>query len=376
LTEEYVKEVSLPQYALWNQLKKQRVPLSVTLEMTARCNNNCSHCYINLPAGDRKVAGKELTRDEIGAIADQAVDLGVLWCLITGGEPLLRDDFADIYRMLMRKGLLVSVFTNACLITSDHIKLFQKYPPRDVEVTVYGATKETYEKVSRRPGSYAAFRKGLDLLMKGGIKVRLKAMALRSNVHELPDIARFCRLYTRDFFRFDPLLHLRYDRDSQRNKEIIAERLSPSEIVAIEQADTERAEALVRGCGDLILPDMERPDSNHLFCCGAGSSAFYVTYDGYFRICSSLSHPDYISDLRKGTLAESWNILVPSIRNLRSADKEFLDKCRKCPIVNLCLWCPAHAYLESGRMDAWCSYFCEVAHARADAIKKRDISSR
>ena len=66
-------------------------------------------------------------------------------------------------------------------------------------------------------------------------------MALRSNVHELPEIARFCRQYTCDYFRFDPLLHLRYDGDPQRNAEIKLERLSPEEIVAIEQADEERA---------------------------------------------------------------------------------------------------------------------------------------
>jgi radical SAM protein with 4Fe4S-binding SPASM domain len=290
------------------------------------------------------------------------------------GEPLLREDFFDLYRTLKSKGLLVTVFTNACLITNDHINLFKQYPPRDIEVTVYGATKETYEKVSRRPGSYAAFRRGLDLLVKGGIKVTLKAMALRSNMHELPEIARFCRLYT-TAFRFDPLLHLRFDRDKQRNAEIIAERLSPAEIVALEQADPGRAEALVKGCGNLIMPELEHTKGDHLFHCGAGNDSFDVTYDGYFRLCSSLWHPDCIYDLRKGTLAEAWNIFTPSVRTMRSADREFLEKCRKCSIINLCLWCPAHAHLESGRMDAWCPYFCEVAHARANAIKKRSRSS-
>jgi radical SAM protein with 4Fe4S-binding SPASM domain len=375
LTEEYAHEIPLPQLALWDRTKKRRIPFSFSLEVTARCNNNCRHCYLNLPAGDRKAAGKELTCDEISAIADQAVNLGSLWCLITGGEPLLRDDFFDIYKTLKSKGLLVSVFTNACLMTDDHINLFRQYPPRDIEVTVYGVTKETYENVSRRPGSYAAFRRGLDLLIEGGIKVSLKAMALQSTMHELPEIARFCRKYTSDF-RFDPLLHLRFDRDKQRNAEIMAERLSPTEIVALEQADSDRAEALVKGCGDLINPEYEHIISDNLFYCGAGNASFDVTYDGYFRLCSSLSHPDCIYDLRKGTLAEAWNIFTPSIRAMRSADREFLEKCRKCPIINLCLWCPAHAYLESGRMDTWCSYFCEVAHARANAIEKRVRTSR
>jgi len=99
-------------------------------------------------------------------------------------------------------------------------------------------------------------------------------------------------------------------------------------------------------------------------------SSFSVTYDGKFRLCSSLRHPDALYDLRAGTLAEAWNEFVPRVRDLRSDDPQFLSGCRACPIVNLCLWCPAHSYLESGKMDAWNDYFCRVAHARAEALQK------
>ncbi len=139
----------------------------------------------------------------------------------------MREDFSDIYMALKRKGLLVSVFTNAVLVNEKHIQLFKKYPPRDIEVSVYGVTKETYEKVARIPGSFDAFMRGLDLLMDNGVRVRFKAMALRSNIHEMPEIARFCRDKTKDYFRFDPFLHLRFDGDPARNDDIRSERLSP-----------------------------------------------------------------------------------------------------------------------------------------------------
>ena len=116
---------------------------------------------------------------------------------------------------------------------------------------MYGATQETYERVTRRPGSYAAFRRGLDLLLEGGVTVRLKAMALRSNAHELPAIARFCRERTKDYFRFDPLLHLRYDGDPRRNAEIRAERLSPEEIVAHRAGRRGARRAACRACREL-----------------------------------------------------------------------------------------------------------------------------
>lgn len=360
----------ITKFPLWNRLEEKRIPFSFDLELTARCNLDCRHCYINLPAIDKETQKRELTFDQISQIADQAVGLGSLWCLLTGGEPLLREDFIEIYLMLKKKGLLVSLFTNACLLTQKHVKLFKKYPPRDLEVTVYGVTRGTYEKVTRRSGSFVVFRHGLDLLLKNHFHVRLKAMALKSNIEELPAIAAFCRQYTTDFFRFDPLLHLRFDGNKERNEDIRNERLSPGEIVALEQADAERAGSLQKHCDQYIFTSGERHACQHLFYCGAGNSGFTVSPEGYFRLCSSLWHPDCICDLKKSPLAEAWNDLVPRVRDLASLDPDFLGKCRSCPIVNLCLWCPAHAYLEHGRLDAWCEYFCQVAHARAIALKQ------
>jgi len=362
--------LEIQRFPLWDKLMKRHRPISFDLEVTARCNNDCRHCYINLPAGDRAARTAELTAPEILDIARQAADMGAVWCLLTGGEPLLRDDFAELYLGLKRLGLLLSLFTNACLVTPEHVELFRRYPPRDIEVTVYGATRETYEAVTRRPGSYDAFIRGLDLLLASGVKVRLKAMVLRSNAHEIDQISRFCRERTKDYYRFDPLLHLRYDGDPVRNAEIRAERMSPEEIVAVERADEKRFGALQKGCaaGRLIKPELEHYGCDHLFHCGAGNGSFTVGYDGTFRLCSSLWHPDTVYDLRAGTLRQAWEELVPRVRDLRGADPVFLERCRRCELINLCLWCPAHAALETGRMDAWVEYFCDVAHARAEAL--------
>jgi MoaA/NifB/PqqE/SkfB family radical SAM enzyme len=134
----FTSSTPLPAFPLWERLRGKRIPLSFELEITARCNNDCRHCYINLPAGDRQALEEELSLEEIIRLADQALELGALWCLITGGEPLLRPDFPDIYLALKKKGLLISVFTNATLATQKHVKLFRDYPPRDLEVTVTG----------------------------------------------------------------------------------------------------------------------------------------------------------------------------------------------------------------------------------------------
>ncbi len=368
-----VKNKPLRDFSIWDRYDAPGKLFSFDLELTARCNLNCRHCYINLPAGDVDHAGKELSLQEISHIADQAIAMGAIWCLLSGGEPLLRKDFADIYIMLKKKGLLISVFTNATLINERHIELFKKYPPRDIEITVYGVTPDTYEKVSRRPGSFAAFQRGLALLEQHDIKYRLKAMALQSNVHEMQQIAEFCREHTKDYFRYDANLHLRFDQDPVKNQDIKNERLSAEQIVRLEQQDDERFAALEEHCDKYINPDVDHLRSTLVFLCGVGGGgSINIGYDGLMRLCSSLYHPDYMFDLRTGTIREGIETVVPKVKSLTSNRPHFQNGCARCSLVNVCQWCPADAYLESGELDVPVDHFCAVAHLRAASVQHQE----
>ncbi len=373
MSRDFVVRRPLAEFGLWDKMAAGRSVFSFDLEATARCNLDCRHCYINLPAGDRTARRRELTVEEIGRIGGEAAALGAVWCLITGGEPLLRKDFFDVYTALLGRGLLLSLFTNATLVTDEHVRFFRKFPPREIEVTVYGVTRETYERVSRKPGSFAAFERGLDRLLAAGLPVRLKAMALRSNKHEIPAIADFCRARTKDYYRFDPQLHLRFDRDEARNTLIKAERLSGREVARLERADPQRFGALRTACGEILPEGAEAgggaPECRHIFRCGVGQRSFVVGPEGGLRPCLSLHHPDFLFDLRRGRLADAWTRFLPAALSRTSDRREFLDKCGRCPLVNLCLWCPAHAYLETGALDSPVESFCRVAEARAEGLK-------
>jgi radical SAM protein with 4Fe4S-binding SPASM domain len=154
-----------------------------------------------------------------------------------------------------------------------------------------------------------------------------------------------------------------------RNAEIRAERLTPEQIVALERADEQRFSSLEENQAKYINEAFTHYGCDHLFHCGAGSGSFNVSYDGRFRLCSSLWAPGTTYDLRTGTLADAWHSFVPAVRDLRSQRPEFLATCRRCALVNLCLWCPAHAHLETGAMDGATPYFCAVAHARAAMLQ-------
>ncbi len=246
------KIVSISDFPLWERAKRKRTLLQLTLELTARCNNNCIHCYNNLPSYDPCAINNELSTKEIKNIIDQAVDLGVLWVLITGGEALLREDFFDLYKYIKKKGLIVSLFTNATLISNEHIRMFKKYPPRDIEVTVYGLSEKKYAKVARTK-NYSLFMEGLEKLLRAEMPVSLKATIMKANAVYLEEIADFCRNKSYKKFRFDPFLFLRTDKNKKRNQDIINQRLSAEEIISLEQKDSLRIEAVKKQCRKLDL---------------------------------------------------------------------------------------------------------------------------
>ena len=85
------------------------------MELTERCNNNCIHCCINLPVDDKEAQSQELTTAEWKSLLEEAASLGCLSVRFTGGEPLLREDFEELYLVARRLGLKVLLFTNATL---------------------------------------------------------------------------------------------------------------------------------------------------------------------------------------------------------------------------------------------------------------------
>lgn len=204
------------------------------LELTERCNNDCVHCNINRPEGDEGAKSRELKTEEWETLLQQAAELGALSVRFTGGEPLLREDFEGLYLFARRLGLRVQLFTNGRLITPRLAYLFARIPPLEkIEITVYGMRPESYEAVTRRPGSWSEFRRGLELLVERRIPLVVKGALLPPNREEWAEFESWAR--TLPGMEGPPgcglLFDLRGRRDSAaRNRQIRALR-NPSETV-------------------------------------------------------------------------------------------------------------------------------------------------
>jgi len=158
---------------------------------------------------------------------------------------------------------------------------------------------------------------------------------------------------------------LRTDKNPEKNRKIIAERLSPQEIATLEKRDPARLEAVKKmqaNAGINSGNETDRPEK--LFRCNAGMFSCFISYDGFFRLCRPLVNKKCIYDLKKGTLKQAWEEFAPEILNLASCEKSYHETCGKCKIRNICMWCPASADLETGHLDAHVKYFCNIAQQR------------
>lgn len=329
-------------------------PWLVSLELTERCNLRCAHCYVNRPAGDDEVRRKEMPLGEWQGILDQVADAGTLWLFVTGGEPLLRPDFAEFYLYAKRKGLHVILFTNGTLLTPDLADLLAEYPPWETEITLYGATAGTYERVTGVPGSYARCRRGIDLLLERGLSLNLKTVALTLNVHEVPAMQRLADdLGVR--FRYDPVIQSRLDGDRQP----LACRLSVEEIVALDQKDSKRMQQWKELCRQALAS----AGQGTLFTCGAALHSFHLDPYGSLYPCLLARWLRY--DLRAGSVEAARRDFMPAVRRITAGHD---DTCRRCDLLTLCQTCPACAYLEVGDPGAPEPFHCRLAHLRRQEL--------
>lgn len=347
---------SLAHFALdlYRGLGSQRAPIQGTIDLTWRCNLACPHCYNRLPPDDRALIRTELTYEEHCRILDELTDAGCLWLLLTGGEIFAREDFCKIYTYAKRKGLLITLFTNGTLITPSLADFLKDWPPFSIEITLYGRTRETYEKVTATPGSYDRCMAAIRLLMERDLPLSLKTLLLTTNSHEIWAMRAFVEEELGLRFRFDPTVNPRLDFSPQP----LAFRLAPDRIVELDILDNRRANEW-RDLADRQFVSSE----NTLYVCGAGMNTCAVNPWGRLRLCAFAGVDGY--DLRSGTFREGWEgpVLTERMKQITRP-----GRCARCAIRGSCGMCPIYGHLENRDAEAPVDFMCATAHLRYMAL--------
>ena len=138
-------EPKLSKY-LHHTAAKRGVPLSGTFELSPCCNMDCRMCYVRKTRREVESEGGEIPREKWLSLAEECRKAGTLFLLLTGGEPFLYPGFRELYQELSKMGFMVSMNTNGTMITEDTVSWLSEMPPARMNITLYGASNETYSR--------------------------------------------------------------------------------------------------------------------------------------------------------------------------------------------------------------------------------------
>jgi MoaA/NifB/PqqE/SkfB family radical SAM enzyme len=193
---------------------RAHLPLSVTFEVTHRCNLGCQHCYLTEgPVGRPKPTREELTLDEIRALFDDLAEAGTFFLTLTGGEVFMRRDFLDVLAEARARSFSVTVFTTGTLLTEETAERVAALHPLSVEVSIYSANPAIHDAVTRIPGSHARSLRALRRLRDRGVVILVKSPVMSLNSGEYRGIVALAEELGAGY-GFDPLLIPRRDGDA------------------------------------------------------------------------------------------------------------------------------------------------------------------
>ena len=341
------------------------IPISGTFELTPRCNLSCRMCYVRMSQEEMKPYGRELTAREWIDLGEQATQAGMRFLLLTGGEPMLRPDFPEIYGAMSQMGLSISINTNGTMLRGQVRELLEKRPPGQLNVTLYGPGEETYDALC---GNARAFEKTMDTLRWArdtGILLNVNVTVTPWNmdrIAEMEALAEKENLRMRlTFYNFPP---------SRRDTKTEFSRIAPEDVgrmIAQREYRLQGAENLTvrANCitNSVLLPDGQTADivEGDRIRCYAGRSQFWIAWNGEMTPCGMLDAPK-TAPLTEGFLC-SWEKMKQDTAKIR-----LCADCVTCKERHTCLNCAAVVRTETGSFDRRPDYMCRLNHAYREEV--------
>ena len=339
---------------------KLGLPIAGNFELTARCNFDCPMCYVHLKQEDIDAQGRELTAGQWIELARQARDAGMVFVLLTGGEPFVRKDFFEIYHAMKQMGLLISINSNGSMLSGEILQKLIEDPPFRINISLYGGSNETYCGMCGQP-AFDRVVENIAALKAGGVDVRLNVSITPYNREDLEAICKKAEelgVHVKLASYMYPSIRV------NGGKYGYGDRLDPEAAAAANvQWDQMRftpEEFARRACAMHEYALVEGPecaaDLDEGVGCRAGSTAFWMTWDGRMLPCDMMPLPTAYP-LETGFRA-AWEQIREETRKLRMP-----AKCGSCPKRGACAVCAAVCVTETGKFDGVPEYMCAMTDA-------------
>ena len=347
---------------------KLGMPVSGTFELTARCNFNCPMCYVHMTPEQLKATGKEeLTAQQWLDLAKAARDRGMVFVLLTGGEPFVRKDFFEIYDGMRKLGLIVSINSNGSMLKGEVLERILEAPPFRFNISLYGGCNETYRKMCGIP-AYDVVKENIRRLRQAGVDVSLNLSVTPYNKDDLAQIhadAVELDVNVRTSSYMYPSIRVNGEQFGCGNR--LSSRESAKCMVEwnklrfTEEEFERRAEALMN------LGSMEQEgcplEEGEGVRCRAGGTSFWMTWDGKMLPCGMMTAP-VAYPLEIGFDA-AWDQIRAETKKIKTP-----GKCVNCDYKEICGACAAVYFTETGSFDKVPDYVCERAVSIIEETRK------
>ena len=333
------------------KMMRQHRLLSLHWELTYRCNETCTHCYLDVLKPNAKVAG-ELSTDEITALLDQFAAMGALNVTFSGGEVLVRRDWFDIAQHARRRRFSVRLFSNGILITPQVADRIAALTPFMVEISLYGADALTHETITRRRRSWELTLRAFRLLHERGVRTQMKTPLMHENVRQLPALRELAASLGAGF-RYDPTITAKDNGDLAP----LDHRLDYDDMLWLHRQEIPE---------DAVAPT---PIGDAHRSCAIGLHALVI--DPYGNVFPCVQTRISGGNLREQPMSEIWN--APIFQRAGQLTFDVLPVCRSCELNAICHRCHANALVETGDMYAPALANCRDALARRQVMVEKGI---
>ncbi len=317
----------------------RRTPLNMHMELTYRCNEQCVHCYCVVEHGrEAEAAARELTYDEIARVLDEMAAMGAFYVTFSGGEVLVRRDFFDIVEHARRRGFAYRVYTNGIGLTEERARRLAALEPLTVELSIFSADPAVHDAITRVPGSFARLMTAVARLKAHGVRVYLKTVVMKQNLHGLPEVRALAR--TLDVFThtFTCEVSPRIDGDIHGPSKY---QLSEDELVELFSSD-----ALPKETPEVFEgapPEVARERTT----CGPAVNGGCIDPYGTVFPCVAFRVP--MGNVRQRSFRDIWEGPPPAIRDLLAVQHfSDLPECSSCELIGFCTRCHGDNLLERG----------------------------
>ena len=345
---------------LYRKASAAGVPLSGTFELTPVCNMDCKMCYVRMSRHDQESIAPLADADRWLTLAEQAKNAGMLYLLLTGGEPFLHPQFRQILEGLHKMGLVISINSNGTLIDEATVAWLKNCPPVRINISLYGASDNTYAHLCSNPKGFTQVTRAIGLLKQAGIPVKLNCSLTPYNAPDLPEMVRFAQendlaiqvaTYMFPPVRKDPSLAGSNDRFSPEDA---AYYMAYADYLTL---GSERFAAQEGKCPTPAEPDENCGELGDGVRCRAGKCSFWVTWQGGLTPCGMFPGEGSPNVFAMPFLA-AWEQVKAEVSAIRLP-----AACTGCSARETCRACAAMVIAESGCFDKIPKYRCDMIRA-------------